>query len=221
MQKHSLHLVSFSPCGGTAEVNRALARDADAELYLHDRTTPAGRRAPLAFGPRDRVFLAFPVYGGRMPRNFDKVFARMEGNGARCALVAVYGNREYEGAFLDLFAMATQKGFRPVAAVAAVAQHSLAPQVAAGRPDGDDRETLAAFGARILKAMEEGAVLATVPGEYPPPKRPGAPSLCPRTDREKCVACGQCAAVCPAGAIPAEDPAATRKEECIVCAACA
>ena len=220
MKSRRLHLLSFSPCGGTAEVNRTLARDADAELFLHDRTTPAARKAPLTFAPEDRVFIAFPVYGGRMPRTLDKVFARIEGNGARCALVAVYGNREYEGALLDLFATAVKKGFRPVAAVAAVAQHSLAPQVAAGRPDTTDRETLAAFGVRILTAMEAGAVLGQAPGEYPAWKLPSGACLFPLTDRKKCVACGQCAAVCPSGAIPAADPAATREEECIVCAAC-
>lgn len=221
MSRDQLHLLSFSPCGGTAEVSRALARDGDADIILHDRTTPAARKAPLAFGPEDRVFIAFPVYGGGMPRNSDEVFRHIEGNGARCALVAVYGNREYEGALLDLFAAAVKKGFRPAAAVAAVAQHSLAPQVAAGRPDAEDREKLAAFGRHILEAMREGAVLATAPGAYPEWKLPKGASLFPLADREKCVACGQCVSVCPAGAIPPDDPAATHEEKCIVCAACA
>ena len=217
----SLHLVSFSPCGGTAGVNRALARDVEADILPHDCTRAAVEREVLTFGPDDRVFLAFPVYGGRMPRNLDKVFARMGGNGARCALVAVYGNREYEGALLDLFAMAVKKGFRPVAAVAAVAQHSLAPQVAAGRPDTSDRELLATFGVRILTAMEEGATLVEAPGTYPDRKLSGGASLFPLTDREKCVACGRCAALCPTGAIPADDLTATHEEACLLCAACA
>ena len=34
------------------------------------------------------------------------------------------------------------------------------------------------------------------------------------------MACGRCAALCPTGAIPADDPAATHEEACIVCAAC-
>lgn len=220
MARQRVFLLSFSPCGGTAEVNRALARDVDAEVIERNRTTPAARKEALAFAPDDMVFVAFPVYGGLPPRNLDEVFRNIESNGARCALVAVYGNREYEGTLLDLFAMATRKGFRPVAAVGAVAQHSLAPQVAAGRPDAEDREKLAAFGTRILRAMEEGAVLDGAPGEYPAWKLPGGASLFPLTAREKCVACGQCAAACPAGAIPAEDPAATREEGCIVCAAC-
>ncbi|MBD5539311.1 MAG: 4Fe-4S binding protein [Desulfovibrio sp.] len=221
MMSRRLHLLSFSPCGGTAEVNRALARDVDADIFLHDCTTPAARQAPLSFVPEDRVFIAFPVYGGRTPRNSGEAFRHIAGNGARCALVAVYGNREFEGALLDLFAAAVKKGFRPVAAVAAVAQHSLAPQVAAGRPDAEDRETLAAFGRRIVMAMRAGAVLDKAPGAYPEWKPPKGASLFPVTDRKKCVACGQCAAVCPTGAIPAGDPGATDTEKCIVCAACA
>lgn len=221
MARNRLHLLSFSPCGGTVEVNRALARDADADIIEQDCTRAAVEREPFSYGPDDMVFLAFPVYGGRMPRNLDKVFDRMEGKGARCALVAVYGNREFEGALLDLFAAATRKGFRPAAAVAAVAQHSLAPQVAAGRPDAEDRERLAAFGARIVAAMGEGAVLGKAPGAYPEWKLPKGASLFPVTDKEKCVGCGQCAALCPAGAISAADLTATDTSACIVCAACA
>ena len=221
MSRERLHLLSFSPGGGTAEVNRALARDVEADLFLHDCTTPGARQAPLPFAPEDRVFMAFPVYGGRMPRNIDEVFRHIEGNGARCALVAVYGNREFEGALLDLFAIAVKKGFRPVAAVAAVAQHSLAPQVAAGRPDSEDRSELAAFGRRIMAAMRTDVRLEYAPGAYPEWKPPRGASLFPITDREKCVACGQCAAVCPSAAIPADDFAATDTERCIVCAACA
>lgn len=221
MSRERLHLLSFSPCGGTAEVNRALARDVDADLFLHDCTTPAARKDPLTFAPGDMVFIAFPVYGGRMPRNSDEVFRHIEGKGARCALVAVYGNREFEGALLDLFATTVKKGFRPVAAVAAVAQHSLAPEVAAGRPDAEDREKLAGFGVRIVEAMRAGALLDKAPGAYPEWKLPKGASLFPVTDRETCVACGQCVSVCPAGAIPGDDPAATHEAKCIVCAACA
>lgn len=221
MDKPTLRLLSFSPCGGTAEVNRALARDVDAELLVQDCTRASVEKGSIACGPDDFVFLAFPVYGGRMPRNLEDVFRHIEGNGAPCALVAVYGNREFEGALLDLFAAAVNRGFRPAAAVAAIAQHSLAPQVAAGRPDAEDREKLAAFGLRIVVAMRAGALLAKAPGAYPEWKLPKGASLFPVTDREKCVACGQCVSVCPAGAIPADDPAATHEEKCIVCAACA
>ena len=221
MRRPTLRLLSFSPCGGTAEVNQALARDVDAEILHHDCTTPAARKAPLTFAAEDMVFIAFPVYGGRMPRNIDEVFRNIAGNGARCALVAVYGNREFEGALLDLFTVAVKQGFRPAAAVAAVAQPSLAPQVAAGRPDAEDREKLAGFGVRIVEAMRDGALLGKAPGAYPEWKLPKGASLFPVTDREKCVACGQCAAVCPVSAISEADFTATDEARCIVCAACA
>ena len=79
MVRNRLHLLSFSPCGGTAEVNRALARDVDADIVEQDCTRAAVAREPFTYGPDDRVFIAFPVYGGRMPRNVEQVFGPVEG----------------------------------------------------------------------------------------------------------------------------------------------
>lgn len=214
------HLVSFSPCGGTRNVNAALCRDIELPLLSHDWTLPASRE-DLTFGPDDLVFLAFPVYGGRMPRNIDLLFAKLHGRDTPAALIAVYGNREFEGALLDLHAAAVANGFLPVAAVAAVAEHSMASQVATGRPDVADRETLAEFGRIILDRSRKGQRLDMAPGAYPDWKLPEGVHLFPVSDPEKCVSCGNCADICPAEAIPAQNPLNTDYEKCIVCGACA
>lgn len=213
-----VHIVAFSPCGGTFRVAKLLARDLP--VIEHDWTLPASRSERLRFASDALVFLAFPVYGGRMPRNIREVFANLEGDSTACAMIAVYGNRAYEGALLDLHAAATARGFRPIAAVAAVAEHSMAPTVAAGRPNASDAARLAGFGQQIVARAKSGGCLVKAPGAMPAWKVPAGASLFPVTDASVCAACGQCAAVCPAGAISEADPSRTNTQRCIVCAAC-
>lgn len=214
--------ISFSPCGGTEKVSEALGRDIDLPQEAVNITLSRNRKEDLVFSGGDLVFLAFPVYGGRMPRFFPDFIAKLHGNDTPVVLVAIYGNRAHEGAFLDMDAPVRAGGFRPVAAVAAIAQHSSFPLSAAGRPDGDDAETLAAFGRRALaKAQASGAAVA-LPGEYPawsiPPGT--APPLFIRADTDACISCGACVRNCPNDAIPSDAPHETMRERCIVCAAC-
>lgn len=220
MNINSVHSIVFSPCGGTDRVAKALGRDIRPLVREHNITLPGDRAAALAFGPDELVFFCFPVYGGRAPLNVTGLFSGLRGDNTPCALVAVYGNRAFEGALLDLHAAATANGFKPVAAVAAVAEHSSSPHIATGRPDADDMETLAAFGPEIVRRAGEGGLLHTAPGAYPEWKAPAGMNFFPFTDEALCTQCGHCADICPTGAIPVESPAQTDTSQCIVCAAC-
>ena len=73
----------------------------------------------------------------------------LTGQGARAILVCVYGNRAYEDTLVELEDAAKQAGFRVIAAVAAVAEHSIARQFATGRPDAQDKKVLAGFAGQI------------------------------------------------------------------------
>lgn len=220
MQITNVHIVFFSPCGGTHAVSNALCRDLGTTVAHHSWTLPEDRALPLNFGPCDLAFLAFPVYGGRMPRNIKALFANLAGANTPAALIAVYGNREFEGAFLDLHAAAVASGFLPVAAIAAVAEHSMTAQVATQRPDSTDCEKLAEFGRRILERARRGQYLANAPGAYPDWNLPPGVSLFPDVNRDACLSCGECAKICPVEAIPHQEPAKTDSGKCIVCAAC-
>lgn len=156
-----------------------------------------------------------------MPINIKKLFAGIKGNNTPCALVVVYGNRAFDGAMKNLHDVAMAAGFMPVAGVAAIAEHSLAPMIATSRPDNTDRVSLAEWGQRIVDFESNGMQLSVAPGEYPVWIRPEGMSLLPVTDLERCVECGICAQVCPTGAIPPERPSETDGSECIFCGACA
>jgi ferredoxin len=220
MKINIVHLVLFSPCGGTANATKSLTRDITLQVVEYDITLPPKRGKELSFIQNDLVFFGFPVYGGRMPRNVEQIFAGLKGQDTPCVLVAVYGNRAFEGALLDLHGAATARGFKPVAAVAAIAEHSISPQVATNRPDKADCDLLAQFGLHILEQAKSGTILEKAPGAYPEWKSPAGASIFPVTDTENCTQCGQCVQTCPCGAISQDDPAKTDIQNCILCAAC-
>ncbi len=212
----------FSPCGGTWKATRAVVRGVPLEALEHDLTRPGDRPTALNFEADELVVFGFPVYAGRVPGGISEtLFGLLTGRQTPAILVAVYGNREFEGAFLDLHKLAEGRGFRPVAAAAAVAEHSMAPDIAAGRPDDADRATLADFGRRIhgrlIAQPDVEAFSFEAPGAYP--DRPLSPPLRPSADPELCTQCGQCVPACPAAVIPESDPRITG-DGCLGCMAC-
>lgn len=130
----NLYELSFSPTGGTRKVadclSQALARKSD-QLTLTDRGVAF---AGLSLTEDDVALIAVPSYGGRVPAPAVERLSRIKGNGARAILVCVYGNRAYEDTLVELQDTVRQAGFRVVAGIAAVAQHSIAHRFAAGRP---------------------------------------------------------------------------------------
>lgn len=96
----------------------------------------------------------------------------MQGIGTPSILIAVYGNRDYEDALLELNDCVINRGFIPVAAVAAVAEHSIMRCFAAGRPDKEDATTLEHFGQLIIERIHtvenvNKLPLLDIPGERP------------------------------------------------------
>ncbi|SBW08413.1 putative Uncharacterized Fe-S center protein [uncultured delta proteobacterium] len=215
----SVHVISFSPCGGTENVMQAITRDIPLPKHEYNITLPGDRTRELRFSRNDLVIMGFPVYGGNMPVHFSSLIAHLKGAGTPLVMVAVYGNREYEGAFLDMHEGVSANGFTPVAAIAAVAQHSGAPRIATGRPDADDREKLAQFGLQALNKAQAGGEGLAAPGAHRAWDLPAGIDIWPNTNMDVCTKCGQCAGVCPMGAV-SDDGAATDNGKCIVCAAC-
>lgn len=210
--------IVFSPTGGTQKCADALTRLlGDVEhIDLCDAKCDFAACAP---GKDDLAVIAAPSYGGRAPALAVERLGKVRGGGAKCVVMAVYGNRAYEDTLAELRDAAAKAGFRVIAGVAAVAEHSIVHEFAAGRPDAKDIAALEGFAAKIKEKLASGASgTPGIPGSAPYRKAASTP-LVPKTSG-KCVSCGKCAAACPAGAIDPHDLRNTDKHKCISCMRC-
>ena len=146
--------------------------------------------------------------------------------------MAVFGNRSYDNALMELRNELEAHGFHTVAGAGVPTEHVFSDKLAPGRPNADDLAELAGFGRKI---GEKVARLTDIPapiavkGEdpvgpyYTPLGTDGKPAkflkATPKTDPDKCSKCGLCATVCPVGSIPADAPD-TCAGICIKCHAC-
>lgn len=209
--------VAFSPCGSTEKVANLLTAKLSLPMEKHNLTLPDDRKNSLSFDNETLVFISFPVYGG-LPGIAKEVFACLHANATPCVYVAVRGDTEPGSFYHGMNDLAEPLGFKPVAAVAAVAEHTLMPTVSHGRPDKEDAEKLGQFGLDALRQANEGKFLTKMPGE-----RCEIPDIIifPFTDPDICIQCGQCAENCPAGAISEDNLTTQDNNLCICCSECA
>lgn len=226
-------VIVFSPTGSTKRVADIVAGrwgGADVEIDLSDPEADFSRCHVEA---DDRVLVAMPSFGGRAPAVAVERLAHIAGHGASCTLVCVYGNRAYEDTLAEMEDAARACGLRVIAAIAAVAEHSIIARYATGRPDEADARRLAEYADLIAekdaalssapaasKAVGDAVAddaAAPIPGNRPYKKAGGA-ALVPRPTKD-CVRCGLCAKRCPVRAIDAQTFAADSKT-CIGCMRC-
>jgi ferredoxin len=209
----------FSPTGGTKRVMDILMEEfsVDAQVDLSERDVDYGA---YHFGRDDVCLIGVPTFGGRVPAIALERIKQMRVNGALAVVVAVFGNRAYDDALLELKNKAISCGFTVEAAIAAVAEHSILRQFGNGRPDTKDKKELRGYANRIkeLIAYRENAKDFPVPGNQPYKEYGGVP-IKPKANK-LCIQCGLCAAKCPVGAISADNLASLDKSRCISCMCC-
>lgn len=215
----TLYDISFSPTGGTQKVASLLTRALGEETISVDLTDAKQDFSTVPLKQDDLAVISVPSYGGRVPTVAVERLTMLNGNGARAVLLCVYGNRAYEDTLVELEDAAKQAGFQVVAAVAAVAEHSIARQFATGRPDEKDAQQLAEFAKHIQDKLSKGDFSEpAIPGNRPY-KKFGGSGMVPKATKE-CVNCGICAAKCPVQAIDKENPKEVDEKACISCMRC-
>ena len=211
-------IAHFSPTGTTRKTALAIGEGTNCPVRELDLSDPEVSGCVEA----DEILLAaIPVYAGRVPAPALERLARLRGCGQAAVAVAVYGNRHYDDALLELAQALAQNGFRVVAAAALIAEHSIVRTIATGRPDQADQQAARKFGAAIMHKLSqpvEEQRQIQVPGHQPFQKPGGVPAY-PKAGKT-CIQCGACAKGCPVGAIPPDHPDQTDKTRCIHCMRC-
>ena len=216
----AVYEIVFSPTGGTEKVSgiftKAFCKKSD-RINLIEREQDF---SACVFQEIDTCIVAVPSYGGRVPDVAVSRLRRMKGNKAKAILIVVYGNRAYEDTFAELQDVLEESGFVCVSAVAAIAEHSIMHQFAAGRPDEKDQQELVRMEKTIRSKFSEGVPLFSInlPGNRPYCEYNGVP-IKPKAGKS-CNQCGICAKECPVGAIPEEHPSETDTSICISCMRC-
>lgn len=239
-----IYSFSFSPTGTSAKILHAIiegiSEDLNADIIYRDLTFQSIEG--ISFSSDDIVIAAAPVYGGKITPVIKQRLKDINGNNAKCILVAVYGNRAFENALNDFSSFMSGYGFVICGAAAFIGEHSYSTAetpIASGRPDCQDMADAHTFGKGIaskIRMDELGEVNTFSLTDEPSPaesmlnfrnfaigyqqQQANNPiTYLPGVDTSLCDECGSCYDACPTGAITPycqdADPS-----KCIKCCAC-
>ena len=211
--------VVFSPTGGTKKAADSLLKGLNENADIVDLTDSKKDFDAIHFTSEDVAVISVPSYGGRAPFTAIERLLKVHGNGAQAVLVCVYGNRAYEDTLVEMEDTVKKAGFHVIAAVSAIAEHSIARQFASGRPDAQDILKLTDFAEKIQqKLSSKDSSEPLIPGNRPY-KKAGSAGLVPKATKD-CNGCGICASKCPVQAIDKENPKKVDEKKCISCMRC-
>jgi len=223
MQVKDVHLIYFSPTGTTRKIIDAVAEGLNPQTLNRYDLTRESKVKNLSLESGIAV-VGIPVYAGLVPEDCLTRLAGFQADGIPTVLIALYGNREFEDALVELRDALAPKGFNTVAAGAFIGEHSYANAdypIAAGRPDAADLQRAKDFGQKVaVKIAADNFDRPEIDGNVPYKARVTFGGVAPETNGEICVLCGQCAAVCPVQVIDVADSVVTDAQNCIMCSAC-
>ena len=229
MKYTTTYIVYFSPTHTSRTIARAIGegigmgRRIEIDLTLDMSDSPIEIKDSL-------TILAVPVYAGRVSPTALQRLTRLKGTNSPVILVAVYGNRAYEDALVELRDLALERGFTPLSAGAFIGEHSYSRKnmpIAEGRPDKEDLRCAEEFGKKALDKLEKAVALDAIypfhiNGNVPYHEVGASTPVAPVTLPERCTVCGECLEICPTDAIFINEEGLidTDKTKCIKCCAC-
>lgn len=214
--------IVFSPTGGTQKVADIITSQWGDSISKIELTDTKIDYTALSLEKDDVAVIAVPSFAGRVPAPAVQRISQIQGNQARCVIVCVYGNRAYEDTLVELKDIVQESNFNVIAAISAVAEHSIMHQYATGRPDQQDGKELHSFARKILEKISDNNTIGEAPLQVPgnhPYKKAGGAGLVPKADK-KCISCGLCAENCPAQAISKDNIKTADSKKCISCMRC-
>jgi len=216
------NLVYFSPTGTTKKILKNIAEGIGFDTEIYNLTSASnGINIKLTEGI---TIFGIPVYAGRVPAICAERMKDIVSNGSPAVVVAVYGNREFEDALVELRDIVTEAGFQVIAGAAFIGEHSYSSDekpIAKGRPDGTDCDMAVEFGRIVLERFNSGNMeTPLIEGNVPYKEKPKPMPITPQTNPELCSLCGACARVCPTDVITITDKSESDPAGCIMCCAC-
>lgn len=213
-----LYSFFFSPTGGTKKVIDIIGSAWDCEKRWVDLGDARAGLEKIVFAEQDVCLFAIPSFSGRVPQFIIPQLKRLKGNGTKAVLITAYGNRAFDDTLLELKNTLDGAGFLCVAGLAAVTRHSIMPDFGAGRPDARDLEELKNYAVKCKEAAANSTSAVMVPGSLPYRKYMSVP-IRPKAGK-LCNACGLCAEKCPVNAIDPQALHMADKNKCISCLRC-
>ena len=219
----------FSPTKTTEKailgIGENLSKELKYPLTKINITSSKARMDKYSFNNEDILVLGLPVYAGRIPEILEGFVANLKGDKTLAIVVAVYGNRDYDDALLEMKNLLKDNGFDVIAAATFIGEHSFSDKIATGRPDEKDMQFTKMISDKIAEKIlsiknDKGLVDdLNVKGNLPYKERAKLPPLSQKTTDE-CIECMLCVENCPVDAINKEDPTKIDQDKCIICCSC-
>lgn len=224
MNIKNIHLAYFSATFSTKRIVREIASQFQKPVIEYDITSDVLKDDVSLGSDGDLLIVGVPSYAGRVPEMAVHSLRRFLGNNTPAIIVSVYGNRAYDDTLIELKDLVESHGFKLLSAAAVIAQHSIFPKIAEGRPNADDTEKLHDFASKsrelLLKIPKMSAVSRLMVKRNRPYRDAKPIPLHPEGSKGKCTSCHACVKMCPVGAITMGEPYKTNEKKCISCGRC-
>ena len=217
-----LYNIYYSPTGGTKKASCMIASGFNTETKNINLIDKSVDLSTLSITDKDILIISAPCFGGVAPAPCIDKLKALKGNNAKTICVAVYGNRATDDQLLQMQDTLKECGCTVIAGIEALAEHSLARNVAKGRPNKEDEQVLISFSKKIEEIIKNDSYNKdlVLPGNKPYKEFHGSGTKPVLSPDNKCIQCRTCVVNCPVDAINEKTPWETDYDKCISCMHC-